>query len=77
MNWEKALVACVCVYLAVSLPLYILNQQAVKQCQAACEENGFDIVVSAASCGGKTDCRCLDSIARREKIIAISQTGLI
>jgi len=68
MGREKILVACICIYLAVSLPLYILNQQAVRQCQPACEKEGFDIVISATTQGQKTECRCLDSITRREKV---------
>jgi len=71
MNLEKALVACVCVYLAISLPLYVFNQQAARQCQPACEEIGGDIVISAAVFADKIECRCLDSIIRQEKIVSI------
>lgn len=77
MKWESIAVLCIIAYLAIALPLYILNQQAVKQCQPACEAEGFDIVISAASGGEKTECRCLDSITRQERIIPISQTGPI
>ncbi|MFA4855686.1 MAG: hypothetical protein WC634_03820 [archaeon] len=72
MKWESIAVLCIIAYLAIALPLYILNQQAVKQCQLACEEEGFDLVVSAASWGEKTECRCFDSIARQEKFVTIS-----
>lgn len=71
MKLEKIAVLCIVAYLAIALPLYILNQQAVKQCQPACEENGFDIVISAAIAGEKIRCNCLDSVTRLEKIVEL------
>lgn len=72
MKWEKALVACICIYLAVALPLHVFSQQLAEQCQPACEEVGCDIVLSAAVWGEKIECRCLDSIIRQEKFVTIS-----
>lgn len=73
MKWEKAFAIIVVCYLAIALPLYLLNSGSVHACREACSAEGFDIVISAAFSGTETNCRCLDSITRAEKYITVPQ----
>ena len=60
------------VYLAVSLPLYFLNEQSLAECSNACSEEGYDLAIAAVSTGQGLECRCVDSNTRLEKNIIIS-----
>lgn len=70
MKIIRILAIIVIMYLVVSLPLYFLNQQAIEKCSKECKKEGYDIVISATFVGQK-ECRCLDSLTRKEKILAI------
>ena len=54
MNWEKIVIACVCIYLAIAIPLYLTNQQTVEKCYEAIPEE-FDLVVGATGFGGNNE----------------------
>ena len=71
MKWEKIAIIVIVCYLAIALPVYLLNQQEMKECWPACEKEGYDIALSARILGEKIECRCLDSITRGGKIVEI------
>ncbi len=75
MKWEKIAIVVVLCYLAVALPLYLFNQQAVKECEVVCAENEYNIVTSATALSENIECKCFDSFTRKEKDIVISQKG--
>ena len=72
MSPEKILVIIVVVFLAISIPLYVLNQQAMEKCSEECQKEGYDSVISATFFGQK-ECRCLNSITRQEKTIILPE----
>ena len=75
MKWEKfAVIAIVC-YLAIALPIYLFNQQAVEECNSTCIKEGYNVVINANVSGEKIECWCYDSFTRKEKNIVISQKG--
>ena len=71
MGIEKILAVVVVIYLAIALPMQFLNYEAIGVCRQACSEQGFDIILGAVVKGSGTECRCLDSYTRSEKIVEI------
>ncbi len=71
MRWEKIAVVVVLCYLAIALPLYLFNQQAVKECEPVCVKDGYDMVTSASGLGENIECKCFDSFTRRKTTIII------
>lgn len=74
MNWEKTFVCLVTLYLAIALPLYILNSYTYDKCVSACKAEGFDIVVSATGFE-ETRCRCMTSHTRNNIVLTIHPNG--
>ncbi len=75
MKWKKIVIIAVICYLAISLPVYLFNQQAVKECEFACAKEEYNVVISANVSVEKIECKCFDSFTRKEKDIVISQKG--
>ena len=71
MKLENIAVAALLLYLAIAVPLALLNNQAMENCSTECSKQGFDIVISAASQGSAIECRCLSQHDRSEKIVVI------
>lgn len=71
MKLERLAVAVLLLYLAIAVPLALLNNQAMENCATECNKQGFDIVISAASQGSAIQCRCLSQHDRAEKIVTI------
>jgi len=68
MSPRKTAALIIVLYLAISLPLYSLNQQAVETCSQECQKIGYDAVISATTLTQK-QCRCLNTLTREEKTI--------
>ena len=68
---EKIGIAALLIYLAIAVPLALLNNQAMENCATECSKQGFDIVISAASQGNAIQCRCLNQYDRSEKTVVI------
>jgi len=73
MKWEKAALIVFIAYLAIALPLYLLNSEAVGECKTACEQEGFDIVSSAVQTEKGIECGCLSSFTRTGKTLFVEQ----
>ena len=69
MDFTKVFFLIVVIYLAISLPLYLLNQNVSRSCLLVCESKGFDVVISGVVDDKGIFCRCLDSIVRHERLI--------
>ena len=68
MSPEKIIVIAVVAFLAISIPVYALSQQAMEKCSPKCIEDGYDAVISAEFIL-KKECRCLNTITREEKLV--------
>jgi hypothetical protein len=71
MKLETIAVAVILLYLAIAVPLAVLNNRAMESCATECSKQGFDIVISATSQGSAIQCRCLDQYNRAETLIMI------
>jgi len=72
MRLEKILALSIALYLAIALPMHFFNSQSVQQCEQACSEQGYNVVLNATATGEEIECRCFDSFSRFEKYIKIS-----
>ena len=71
MRWEKIAVIAIVCYLAIALPLYLFNQNAVKECEPVCSKDGYNMVTSATALGENIECKCYDSFTRKKTTIII------
>ena len=72
MNWEKIAVIAVVAYLAAALPFYLLQNQAMQQCNGACVSQGFDKALASSGFFGEIECQCFEKLTEETKWITIS-----
>ncbi len=71
MNWQKIFALGVVLYLALALPMYYLNEEAVEKCRPACSKEGFDEVIGATHSSQGVQCRCFNTISTKERYVTV------
>jgi len=71
MKWNKIAVIAIIAYLAITLPLYVLDSNALKECNNTCIEQGFDRALVSTGLVGEIQCKCFEKHSGLEKWITI------
>lgn len=71
MKRETIFAIIVIAYLAIALPLLVLNNSAMQKCSTACVEQGYDKALEAKGFG-PIECKCFEKYTGEEKLITIT-----